>query len=90
MLSDSSFQSQRILTGLVGFLDAPVERGQGFFVRPADGAPATSVFLHGQVPGATTFNTTQVDVVPGYSAIGWPYPVEVTDREGPYRRHGRF
>ena len=72
------FSISSFITGLGWFPDIAVERGQGFFVQPAAGTPATSIFLHGQVPGATSFSSTQVDLVPGFSAIGWPYPTEVT------------
>ena len=58
--------------------NSSIERGQGFFVRPANAAPAASMFLHGQVPGATTFATSGIALEQGFSAIGWPYPTATT------------
>ncbi len=72
----------------IGLLDkngAPSEgplmpRGRGFFIvtpTPSPGQPAVAdVFLFGEVPGATSNQSTQMPAQTGFNAVGFPYPVQ--------------
>lgn len=56
-----------------------VVRGQGMFVQVAASAPAAEdIYLLGEVPGATTWATTDTPLVEGFNAVGNPYPTEIT------------
>lgn len=79
-----NFASQTFSISTFGFgqwsPDSDVERGQGFFVQ-SRGATDVPMFLHGQVPGATTFATTDTSLSAGFNALGWPYPTAITLEE---------
>jgi len=65
-----------------GWGNSPVTitRGQGFFVTADPNGPSSTydIFLAGEVPGATTSASTVIPFGPGFSALGFPYPVATT------------
>lgn len=60
--------------------DPLIARGSGFFIQASTFGTASSydVFLFGEVPGATTNAQTTKALPPGFSAAGFPYPVQTT------------
>jgi hypothetical protein len=69
------FQALNIWTPV----DPTVERGEGFFVKPAGTVGQNhDFFLYGEVPGATSNITTEKPLISGFNAVGFPYPTETT------------
>lgn len=60
--------------------DPVVNRGTGFFVKASTFGASTSypLFLFGEVPGATSNAQSTAALPPGFSAVGYPYPVQST------------
>jgi len=59
--------------------DPEIARGTGFFVQiPASAPAAVDIYLLGEVPGATTWATTDLSLAEGFTMIGVPYPVAMT------------
>ncbi len=74
-----TFDLSNYIEGVGWLPNLPVSRGSGFFVQPTAGAnPTSNLFLFGEVPGATTAQTTQLLLQPGFNSIGFPYPVGTT------------
>ena len=80
---DQNFDSFTYIegVGLLGSNGLPttgplMARGQGFYIQSGQGAnPTSDVFLFGEVPGATSNSSTQSSAMPGFNAVGFPYPV---------------
>lgn len=59
--------------------DPVIARGEAFFVQMSASAPGpVDVYLLGEVPGNTTYATTDIPLVEGFTAVGVPYPVATT------------
>lgn len=59
--------------------DPEVPRGEAFFIQIPAGEPAAvDVYLLGEVPGASTYGSTDIPLVEGFTAVGVPYPVATT------------
>jgi len=56
--------------------DQPIERGDAMFVVNGAGAPATEVYLLGEVPGDNNGAAT-TPVANSYGFVGYPYPAAV-------------
>lgn len=80
--STQTYQSVQKLTDT--FWNPPntvLERGVGFFVLLPNNSQPTDLVLSGEVPGATSFGTTDVEISAGFTPYGFPYPVEMTIEE---------
>ena len=76
------FDSFTYIAG-VGLIDSkakPTEgpimnRGVGFYIKTPASAHVSDLFLFGEVPGTSSSGQTQLQALPGFNAIGFPYPV---------------
>jgi hypothetical protein len=76
--ANQTFDLSNYIDGLGWFPNLNLRRGEGFFVNAAPGAASYDLFLYGEVPGATSAQTTSLNVGVGFSSIGFPYPVATT------------
>ena len=59
--------------------DPAIARGEAFFVQISAAAPSpVDIYLLGEVPGNTTYASTDIPLVEGFTAVGVPYPVATT------------
>jgi hypothetical protein len=76
--ANQTFDISNYIDGLGWLPNLNLPRGIGFFLRAQPGQASYDLFLAGEVPGATSAQTTTLDLVPGFNAVGFPYPVATT------------
>lgn len=76
--ANQTFDISNFIDGFGWFPNLNLRRGEGFFVNAAPGSPSYDLFLYGEVPGATSAQTTSLNVGVGFTSIGFPYPVSTT------------